>query len=51
MPSTTKRTANADDEIHFMTDLSGRKGLRVALTFGIVAATIEIGVVLWMMYC
>ena len=35
----------------FMTDPTGRKGLRVALTFGIVAATIEMAIVLWMTYC
>jgi hypothetical protein len=26
-------------------------GLRWALAFGVVAATVEIGLVLWMMYC
>ena len=34
-----------------MADETGRKGIRAALTFGIVAATIELGIVLWMMYC
>jgi len=29
----------------------GRTVLRAALTFGIVAATIEMAIVLWMMYC
>ncbi len=29
----------------------GNRGLRAALIFGVVAATIEIGIVLWMMYC
>ena len=28
-----------------------KSGLRVALTFGIVAATLEMGVLLWMMRC
>ena len=28
-----------------------RKGVRAALTFGIIAATVEMGFVLWMMYC
>jgi hypothetical protein len=28
-----------------------KPGLRVALTFGIVAATLEMGVLLWMMRC
>ena len=29
----------------------GRTALRAALAFGIVAATIEMGIVLWFMYC
>jgi hypothetical protein len=29
----------------------GRIALRAALAFGIVAATIEMGIVLWLMYC
>jgi hypothetical protein len=29
----------------------GKTVLRAALAFGIVAATIEMGFVLWMMYC
>jgi hypothetical protein len=29
----------------------GRTALRAALAFGIIAATIEMGFVLWMMYC
>jgi hypothetical protein len=33
-----------------MTD-GGNKGLRAALGFGVVAATIQMGIVLWMMYC
>ena len=28
-----------------------RTGLKVALTFGIIAATIQMGVILWLMYC
>ena len=34
-----------------MADGTGSKGMRKAFTFGIVAATIELGIVLWMMYC
>jgi hypothetical protein len=26
-------------------------GLRVALAFGVIAATVQMGIVLWMMYC
>ena len=29
----------------------GAGGMRAAMIFGVVAATIEIGIVLWMMYC
>jgi hypothetical protein len=29
----------------------GNRGLRWALVFGVAAATIEMGIVLWMMYC
>jgi hypothetical protein len=29
----------------------GKTLLRAAVTFGVVAATIEMGIVLWMMYC
>jgi hypothetical protein len=32
-------------------DKGGRTALRAALVFGIVAATIEMGIVLWMVYC
>lgn len=28
-----------------------KTALRAALTFGVVAATIEMAIVLWMMYC
>ena len=34
-----------------MADGTGRRGIRAALVFGIGAATIEFGIVLWMMYC
>jgi len=34
-----------------MTDDKGKPILRAALIFGIAAATIEMGIVLWMMYC
>lgn len=34
-----------------MTTEGKNTGLRVALAFGVVAATIEMGIVLWMMYC
>ena len=29
----------------------GARGMRAAIIFGITAATIEMGVILWMMYC
>ena len=29
----------------------GRSGLRAALAFGIIAATIEMALLLWLMYC
>jgi hypothetical protein len=29
----------------------GRSGLRVALIFGVVAATLEMAVLLWLLYC
>jgi hypothetical protein len=28
-----------------------RPGLRVAIAFGVIAATLEMGVLLWMAYC
>jgi hypothetical protein len=28
-----------------------KTALRAALAFGVIAATIEMGIVLWMMYC
>jgi hypothetical protein len=34
-----------------MSDDKGRTILRGALIFGIVAATVEMAIVLWMMYC
>lgn len=34
-----------------MRDDKGKFVFRAALTFGIIAATIEMGIVLWMMYC
>ena len=34
-----------------MGDDKGKTVFRAALIFGIVAATIEMGIVLWMMYC
>jgi hypothetical protein len=46
--SNDRATENATDE---MNDDKGKPVLRAALIFGIVAATIEMGVVLWMMYC
>ena len=36
----------ADDQDH-----SGRTGLKVAFTFGVIAATIQMGAILWLMYC
>ena len=30
---------------------SGRTGLKLALGFGVVAATIQMAVILWLMYC
>jgi hypothetical protein len=30
---------------------AGRTALRGAIAFGVIAATIEMGIVLWMMYC
>jgi hypothetical protein len=43
------RTASGDDES--MNERGGKAGLRAAMIFGIVAATLEMGVLLWMMYC
>ena len=34
-----------------MKDDKGKTVFRAALAFGIIAATIEMGVLLWMMYC
>jgi hypothetical protein len=34
-----------------MNEKGGKAALRGALIFGIVAATVEMGIVLWMMYC
>jgi hypothetical protein len=34
-----------------MNERGGKAGLRAALIFGIVAATLEMGILLWMMYC
>jgi hypothetical protein len=34
-----------------MNEKGGRAKLPAALIFGIVAATLEMGIVLWMMYC
>jgi hypothetical protein len=34
-----------------MNERGGKTALRSALIFGVVAATVEMGVVLWMMYC
>jgi hypothetical protein len=34
-----------------MNEKGGRSALRAALVFGVVAATVEMGIVLWMMYC
>lgn len=34
-----------------MTKLKGSSNLRNALIFGVVAATVELGIVLWMAYC
>jgi hypothetical protein len=34
-----------------MTDKVKRPGLRAAVIFGIVAATLELGAILWMAYC
>jgi hypothetical protein len=36
---------------HAVMDDRARMMFRAAVTFGVVAATIEIGIVLWMMYC
>jgi len=30
---------------------AGRKDIKIALTFGVVAATVQMGVLLWLMYC
>ncbi len=40
-----------DTAMDEMNDDKGKPILRAALIFGIVAATIEMGIVLWMMYC
>jgi len=45
----TVRTASGDDES--MNERRGKAGLPAALIFGIVAATLEMGILLWMMYC
>ena len=29
----------------------GARGMRAAIVFGVVAATIEMGILLWAMYC
>ena len=34
-----------------MNERGGKTALRAAMIFGIVAATVEMGIVLWMMYC
>jgi hypothetical protein len=34
-----------------MNERGGRAALRAAMIFGVVAATLEMGIVLWMMYC
>jgi hypothetical protein len=34
-----------------MNERGGKAGLQAAIIFGIVAATLEMGIVLWMMYC
>jgi hypothetical protein len=34
-----------------MNEKGGKAAFRAALVFGVVAATIEMGIVLWMMYC
>ena len=34
-----------------MKDDKGKLVFRAALAFGILAATVEMGIVLWMMYC
>ena len=44
-----RRTPIGDQER--MNERGGKSALRAALVFGVVAATIEMGIVLWMMYC
>ena len=34
-----------------MTDDTGKRDMRRVLIFGIVMATLEMGVVLWLLYC
>jgi hypothetical protein len=34
-----------------MNERGGKTALRAAMIFGIVAATVEMSIVLWMMYC
>ena len=45
----TGRTLNGD--LRRMNESGGRARLRAAIIFGIVAATLEMGVLLWMMNC
>jgi len=30
---------------------AGPKDIKIALTFGVLAATVQMGVILWLMYC
>ena len=30
---------------------AGQKDIKIALTFGVVAATVQMGVLLWLLYC